>query len=329
MKRVLPIFLLAVTTFANTAAAGETWAERLGYPTGKRVLILHANRVGVAYEVNRPSEELLKKGILQSAAVMTPCPWFDEFALWCRANPGYDIGVNLTLNSHFNAYRWGPVASREEVPSLVDEDGYLWRSELQFALMADAQEVQHEVNRQIARARSAGIRPTHLTPHLGALLTRPDLTEIYLSTSKRNWIPAVMVEMTPENIAKFRDEGFPLSEEVIELVLRHPLPKLDDLRFPPDAETYEATREGFFEMIKELSPGLTQIVFTPTDETPALKLLSERWQNRVWEAQLLNDPETHAFLDREGVIVTNWGEVMRRFEGLGEKAEQPKGAAER
>ncbi len=315
MKRAVSTLLLATAALANTAIAGETWAERLGYPTGKRVLIFHANRMGVAYESNRPGEQLLDAGFLQSVAAMPPCPWFDEFAKWCRSHPGHDVGVNLTLNSHSDVYRWGPVASRENVPSLVDSDGFLWRSELQVAMMADAEEVEHEIHRQIERARSAGIRPTHLTPHLGTLLTRPDLTKIYLETAKRYWIPAVMIEMTPETIKRFKDEGFPLSEETIELILHCPMPKLDDLRFSPDAETYEGTREAFCEMIQELPPGLTQIVMAPADETEALKLLTPRWQNRVWEARLLRDSQVHEFLDKEGVMVTNWIEIMRRFEG--------------
>ena len=112
MKCVLPLLLLAASTLVNTAAADDTWAERLGYPAGKRVLILHANRVGIAYEANRPSEELLAEGFLQSVAAMPPCPWFDEFAKWYRNHPGHDVGVNLTFNSHLDVYRWGPVSSR-------------------------------------------------------------------------------------------------------------------------------------------------------------------------------------------------------------------------
>ena len=58
-------------TLPNLAAA-ETWAEKLGYPADKRVVILHANYMGAAYEFNRRGKELLEAGHIQSASVMVP-----------------------------------------------------------------------------------------------------------------------------------------------------------------------------------------------------------------------------------------------------------------
>ena len=312
--RGLGLSLLALIILAQAALAADTWAERLGYPADKQVVILYANHGGAAYEFNRPSQQGLSEGSLQSASVMVPGPWFPQYALWCRDKKQFDVGVCLTLSSPNGLCRWRPVTAFTEVPSLVDVDGYFCRSLLQVALRAEVEEVEREVHRQIEQARKAGIQPTHLIPHQGTLLTRPDLLEVYLSTAEKFWIPAVMIELTPAHVERLRDEGFPLSQEVIDLVARYRLPKLDDLRSVPDADSYEAKREAFYNLIKGLQPGITQITLSPADATAAMKVVSPRWQNHAWEAKLLEDPAVRQFLKKQGVVLTNWVEIMRRFE---------------
>lgn len=311
--RPLQLLLTAICLTLPNLARAETWAKKLGYPTGKRVVILHANYMGAAYEFNRPGQELLEKGRIQSASLMVPCPWFEEFAAWTRQHPEHDIGICLTLNSPGNNYRWPPLGGSQS-SSLIDADGYMWRSELQLALRADADEVADEINRQIEKARRAGVRPSHLIPFMGSLMTRPDLARLYLDVAERNWIPAVMVELTPKNIESLRNDGFPLTDDVIDLVARYPLPKLDDLRFVPESVSYEAKREKFYELVRGLSPGLTQIITGPADNTASIQRITPRWQLRVWENQLLSDDDVHQFLKKEGVVFTNWKEIMQRFE---------------
>src|SRR5262245_25519891 len=104
--------LIGGQTIRLTAAEGETktWAERLGWPAGKRVVIFHADDVGMCYEANLAVQEALTRGDYRSAAAMVPCPWFNEMAGWCIAHPGYDVGLHLTLTSEWKVYRWGPVA---------------------------------------------------------------------------------------------------------------------------------------------------------------------------------------------------------------------------
>lgn len=323
--RVLLAMVCPLMTTASLSA--ETWAEKLGFPSDARVVILHANYMGAAYEFNRPGQELLEQGHVQSASLMVPCPWFEEFADWCRKNPQHDVGICLTLNSPSANYRWRPLGG-DGVSSLVDPDGYLWRTELQFALRADYQQVADELDRQLDKARRAGVRPSHIIPFMGSLLTRPDLMKLYLDVAEENWIPAVIFEMTPENIQAAREEGFPLSEEMIEMAAHYPLPKLDSVHFLPDGESYEKKRDGFYELIRGLRPGLTQIIAGPALESDALEKISPNWQLRVWEYQLLSDPKVHAFLQSEGVVLTSWKEIMRRFETGGSapaeaKAEKP------
>jgi predicted glycoside hydrolase/deacetylase ChbG (UPF0249 family) len=315
MKRLgLLVVMWALSCSASEALGQGTWAERLGFPAGKRVVVLHANDLGIDYEFNRPAEAGLESGAITSASVLAAGPWFEECVTWAEAHPGMDLGVTLSFVSPSDALCWGPVASRDEVPSLLTMDGDFAKTVTQFATRADAEQVRREAVAQIERARLAGIKPTHLHPHLGAILSRPDLVEVYLQLAEELWIPAVMVEMTPEVIERFRAKGLIIPDDLSEVVSKYRLPKLDEVQILPPSDSYEAKREAFFQLIRELPPGLTQVFLNPADDTPGLRRMTNKWQDRVWEAQLVADPAVKDFLKEQEIVLTNWREIMQRFE---------------
>src|SRR5437588_82910 len=83
----------------------KTIPERLGYPRDAKLLIVHADDLGVAHSVNRASIKALETGLVSSASIMIPCPWLPEIVAYARAHPEADLGLHLTLTSD----RWGPV----------------------------------------------------------------------------------------------------------------------------------------------------------------------------------------------------------------------------
>jgi len=74
---------------------------------------------------------LIQKDVVTSGIVMVPCPWFPEIAAYARERPELDLGLHLTMTSEWKYLRWRPVASPEKVKGLLDEEGFIWRSERQ------------------------------------------------------------------------------------------------------------------------------------------------------------------------------------------------------
>ena len=108
-----PAVAVILTVLAASAAHGaQTWAERLGYAAGKRVLLLHANDAGMCYETNAAAWKFLGDEPGRSVSAMVPGPWFPEFAAWCRQHPNADVGVQFTLNSEWTGYRWSSICPR-------------------------------------------------------------------------------------------------------------------------------------------------------------------------------------------------------------------------
>jgi predicted glycoside hydrolase/deacetylase ChbG (UPF0249 family) len=313
---------LVICFISACNASAETWAERLGYPADSKVIVLHANELGLCYETNAAGTKLLEEGLVRSAGAMVPTPWFIDLSKWCQAHPDADVGLELTLNSELVNYRWKPVTSSGLVPSLVGADDFLWRLPVQTMVNATAVDVERELRAQISRARLSGFNPSHLTTHLGTLVARPDFMEVYLRIARQEWIPAMIVEVTPEQVERFRAQGFPLPDDVIALLEDYPLPKVDDLRFVAPADSYEAKKTEFLKLLSGLAPGITQIAFSPAIASDALARIVPNADERIWNARLMEDEEVRSALQADGVVLTDWREIMRRFEGRPELSEQ-------
>src|SRR5437870_9998670 len=160
------LFLCLACALLNAHAqdASKTLAERLGFPRDAKLLIVHADDVGVTHSVNAATIKALDTGLVNSASIMVPCPWFPEIADYAKSHPASDLGLHLTLTSERVYYRWAPVASKDKVPSLIDENGYFhhdWAATTKINL----NEVELELRAQIERAYAMGVRPTHLDSH--------------------------------------------------------------------------------------------------------------------------------------------------------------------
>ena len=133
----------------------------------KRYLIINADDFGMCRSANLAVYDLFEKGGITSATIMAPCPWAKEAAVWAAAHPEYAVGLHLTTTAEWGNYRWTPVA--ENVPSLKDEEGFMWHESDQFEEHADLEDVRKEINAQYDRLAQYGFTPSHFDNHMGSL----------------------------------------------------------------------------------------------------------------------------------------------------------------
>ena len=322
---VLSLFFILLMSVVFIAFAEEpeknrqddtktTWAEKLGYPEGKKVIMLHADDAGMSEGANIATAHYLENNRIQSAAVMAPCPSADEFIQWALDHPDADVGMHLTHTSEWKTYRWGPVSDPAEVPGLIDPEGMLWPEVPDVVKHASADEVEKEIRAQIEKAFSMGYKPNHIDTHMGTLYGHADYVERFFKVAEEYGIPANAIDLSDPLVAnKFKEAGYPIDDRVIGIIDRYTLPKLDNFTSAPNGRTYEEKIENFKTLIKALPAGLTEIIFHPSVESEELKTITNSWQQRVWEAKMFSDPTLIEFFKEEGIIFTNWIEIMKRF----------------
>ena len=80
MKTLIWSALASLLVATTSNAQSRTVAERLGHPRDAKLLILHADDLGVAHSENTASFDALLKGGVNSASIMMTTPWVTEVA---------------------------------------------------------------------------------------------------------------------------------------------------------------------------------------------------------------------------------------------------------
>ena len=299
-------FSIILSLFSVAPSEGNL-AEKLGYLSDAKLLIIHGDDVGMCHAANEATIKALEKGIVTCGSIMVPCPWFLEIAEYCREHPQADLGIHLTLTSEWKHYRWGPVSSINEVPGLVDEEGYLWHSVEDVVKHATPEEVETEMRAQIQRAIDFGIKPTHIDTHMGTVYASPEFFKAYCKVAREFGIPPMIISPEAE-IVQQRLKNDPAMAQLFEIfeMLESEFPILDELATGVASVELEQRREEYKEVIRNLKPGVTQIIVHLGLDNPEMQTITSSWLARYNDFRIFTDPEMKRFIEEQGVKLIGW-----------------------
>ena len=312
MKRFVVIPMLLSLLLAPTLRAEKTFAERLGWKPNDVVVILHVDDVGMSHSSNLGAIETVEKGVATSWSVMMPCPWVPEIAKYLKQHPDVDSGLHLTLTSEWSLYRWPPLAGKPKVPGLVDAEGCLWHGVQQVATHASPDEIETEIRAQIDRAEQLGMPITHLDSHMGTLFARPDYFERFAKVGMEKGIPILAIGGHATYALKENPEASGKLRPWIPKIWNAGLPVIDDLHTDSYGWKPEEKTEKFIALLKELKPGVTEILFHASIPTEDFPLITSSSQARLADARALTDPAVKKLIQERGIILTTWKELKER-----------------
>ncbi len=284
-------------------AQSKTVAERLGYPRDSKLLIVHADDLAVAHSEDAASFDALDKHAATSASIMVPCPWLTEVAAYAKAHPDTDLGLHLTLTAEWKTDRWGPVESKDKVPSLLDPEGYLWPETTPAVQHIKADEAEREIRAQVERAIAMGIHPTHLDSHMGVLFARPDLIAAYIKVAHDYKLP--FLAMLGPNMSS--DTKSLLTEKDVLL----------DSVVIANPSVQPANWQSFYlDAIKNLKPGLTEfIVHLAHDDAESQAVMVDHpdygaaWRQRDYD--VITSPAFKKAIEDNHVILVQWKDLKK------------------
>ena len=326
MKSLSLFFALLTVNVAMAQIQTETYAEKLGFPKGKKVVIFHVDDAGMSYESNAGTINALDKGIAGSTSVMMTCGWVPQFFDYLKKKPGVDAGVHLTLTSEWDTYRWGPLVGCKNAPGLCDGQGAFWHSVAQVVEHASADEVEAEIRAQLARFRAFGVEPTHMDSHMGTLFQAKFVMK-YVKVAiqekvpilfpgghaslifKANNVPAPMQQMARQVGKQLWDAGLPVLDDLDGTSYGWNLPAGTPIT---DANLRKYKTQKYIELLQSAQPGLTYIIMHCTDNTPTFDQISNSGPSRKGDMLAMMDPALKAFVEKEGIIVTTWRDLMER-----------------
>jgi predicted glycoside hydrolase/deacetylase ChbG (UPF0249 family) len=262
-------------------------------------LIIHCDDLGLSPSVNRAAFAAFDQSLITSASVIMVSSSVDEVAKYASEHPDADLGIHLTLTSEWPCSRWKPLSPRSEVPSLVDQDGCLWRSVEDFTLRAKGDEIERELNAQIDAAYALGLRPTHVDNHMFSLFASRHTLQSYVNVARLRNLPFLFA----------KDASSPLPS-----VLRNTEFILDAILIASTSWRPENWLWHYLSQLATVKPGVSQLIVHLGYDHPDLESATGRsspwgsaWRQRDFD--VMARPELNQIVRKRNINLISWRDI--------------------
>jgi len=296
--KVASKFILGKTNYQNY----EGLVEKLGYSKNDKLLIIHADDIGLSNSVNKASFEALKNGYVNSGSIMMPCDYISDVGEFAIENPDIDFGLHLTVTSEWRDYKWNGVLQPNDTPSLINKKGELFKNIKKFVLNAEPLELKRELQAQIDLSKSIGIKPTHIDSHEGALFYDEDLFKVYLEIGEENKLPVFV----PKLVAVHFDENFPKPENVV---------VIENFYMARKGIEFDEWESFYLDILNNLNPGLSQLIVHLGYDNDEMKSISvdhpnfgSKWRNLDYD--IVSSNSFQEALKRNNIQLVTWKEIQ-------------------
>ena len=270
--------------------------HRLGFSARDRVVIIHADDIGMCEATIPAVAELLDFGLVSSCSVMVPCPWFPAAAEWIRSHSETDAGIHITLTSEWAHYRWRPVSTVSPTSGLIDQEGFLRKTTKQIQQRGKPNAVFKEAYAQVALARRFGMKPSHLDSHMFSL--KGAFLSIYLRLIRKLKLPGLIDRQALESWRKRGPGALKMEEQGI--------PVFDRVACPPNSGRPQDRVAILKSLFSSLPPGLSCVLLHPAHDTAELRAIMPNWQYRVADWKAFQSASLKRHVQNDGIQVITY-----------------------
>ncbi len=281
--------------------------KKLGYADDDRIVIIHTDDIGMCQASIDAFADLWEFGLISSGAVMVPCPWFLEAAVYAHSHPDADLGIHITLTSEWETYRWGPVSTRDPASGLLDEQGFFYKKTEEVWAQADPSAAIAEMEAQVSRAIAAGMTPTHIDTHMGSV-AHPNLIPAYIQLATRYGLPCMIPRSAAEELVareSLDDDTAQMITGLVNTLEEMGIPLLDRLSGLELKDATDRVSQAK-QALGELKPGITHFIIHPSKDTPELRRITGSWDCRAADYETFMKDEIRDFIKREGIQVIGY-----------------------
>ena len=287
--------------------------KRLGYPLNTKLLIVHADDMGLSHSTNLACINALEMGLVTSGSIMMPCPFAEEMTDYAKLHPDLDIGIHLTLTSEWVGHQWQPVFG-DGVPSTANSEGFLFGTREELETKAQLSDIEQELRSQIEKAITNGVHPTHLDCHQFAGIMNPEFLKICIQLGREYGLPILLNREKIKKWFRYDVRRFVSENEIL----------VDQLFIATPRRTKKGLANYYRNVLQTLNVGVNCLLIHPAYDDEEMKILTagHSYCNSVWrqaDYDFFTSDECRRIIRENNIQLITWREIKEGITPDGRK----------